>query len=62
MEQLRKMSSNLCYCYYRNKMMMYTALEGFNDVVIDLTNYTVRKSIPNLDRIVDERFAIGVGS
>ena len=39
--------------------MMHTALEGLSTIVIDLNNYTDRKSIPDLDRRVDEIGSVG---
>ena len=55
---LERCHQTLCYC--KNKM--HTALEGLYTVAVDLTNYTVGKSIPDLGRRMDDSSASGVGS
>ena len=42
-------------------MMMHTTLGGLS-AIVTLTNYTVQKSIPDVDNRVDGSSASGVGS
>ena len=53
--------SNLVRCH-RTLCYKMIALEGLTTIVIDLNKYTVRKSIPDVDRGVEECSANGVGS